>query len=214
MHSDNRASIYLPAYVPYLVAFLMLIFLVGIEFAYRDPLYEASITAELFMQRDATTAGKIVMKALSVIGEGPLYIAVILLIYNQCSREVSFYFLLVFSLSNWLMNLTKVAYHEGRPYLTDPAVEIYDCEAGYGNPSGHSWFAALFPFLLFLARFHPIDGLEIRKTPAYFICIFLAFAYMGLVGISRIYNGAHAINQVLYGFSWGLYLALVMHYVV
>ena len=122
--------------------------------------------------------------------------------------------MLVFSVSNWLVCLTSVAYHQGRPFLSHAAVAAYDCDAGYGNPSGHAWFASLFPCLLFLARFHPVEGLETRRPLAYFVWLFVAFAFMLLVGISRVYNGAKAINQVIYGFSWGIYVALVAHFVV
>ena len=82
MDTHNRSTIYLPVYVPYLLSALMLAFLVGIEFIYRDPLYEASVTAELHMQRDATAATKFVMQALSKLGEAPLYVVLLMLVYN------------------------------------------------------------------------------------------------------------------------------------
>ena len=39
--------------------------------------------------------------------------------------------MLVFSVSNWLVCLTSVAYHQGRPFLSHAAVAAYDCDAGF-----------------------------------------------------------------------------------
>lgn len=55
------------------------------------------------------------------------------------------------------MNLTKMAYHEPRPYFVDVDIQVYGCSAEYGNPSGHSLFAAAFAFFLFLDIFEAPD---------------------------------------------------------
>lgn len=51
------------------------------------------------------------------------------------------------------MNITKIAYHDPRPYMTDPTLEAWgSCSEEYGNVSGHSLFAAgafTFAFLEF-----------------------------------------------------------------
>jgi PAP2 superfamily len=49
---------------------------------------------------------------------------------------------------------------------------------------------------------------RIIKPIALTIALVLAF----LVGLARFYVGVHTINQILYGWLWGLWLALYFHY--
>jgi ACR3 family arsenite efflux pump ArsB len=42
----------------------------------------------------------------------------------------------------------------------------------------------------------------------------LSIIYLEVLGFSRIYLGAHSHNQVLFGFTIGLYLAWVMHFYI
>lgn len=54
----------------------------------------------------------------------------------------------------YVMNITKMAYHEARPFMIDSYLTPYGCSAEYGNPSGHSLFASAFNFFMFLDYFH------------------------------------------------------------
>lgn len=44
--------------------------------------------------------------------------------------------------------------------------------------------------------------------------MFGAVAMFLLIGFSRLYVGAHSMNQILYGWSLGLWLAFYFHYCV
>jgi hypothetical protein len=52
------------------------------------------------------------------------------------------------------MNITKMAYHEPRPFMTTDKINVFGCSAEYGNPSGHSLFAAAMDTFVFLDVFH------------------------------------------------------------
>ncbi len=56
------------------------------------------------------------------------------------------------------MNITKMAYHEPRPFMFSEKIEVYGCSAEYGNPSGHSIFAAAFNLFLYFDIFHSKEG--------------------------------------------------------
>lgn len=101
-----------------------------------------------------TTFGKVVFVFLSWIGAGPLYFVVFLIIFNWGGRPRAFYYLTLLVGSLFLMNLTKVAYHNPRPYMTDEKVIPIGCSHEYGNPSGHALFAASFFLFMFLDIFH------------------------------------------------------------
>jgi len=70
--------------------------------------------------------------------------AIILLMsidYRYRANQVYWIFLL--SILNLVMNITKMAYREARPFWVDPTIYLYDCSVEFGNPSGHSMMAAL-----------------------------------------------------------------------
>jgi hypothetical protein len=54
----------------------------------------------------------------------------------------------------YVMNLTKMAYHEPRPFMVESAINVYGCSPEYGNPSGHSIFAAAMDTFIFLDVFY------------------------------------------------------------
>lgn len=105
-----------------------------------------------------------------------------------------------------------MAYHEPRPYMYDSALEPYGCSAEYGNPSGHSLFAAAFNFFFFLDLFHG-DHLKRRSNlPLYVFAAFLTFSLTTLIAYARLYVMVHTINQIIYGVQLGLWLAFYFHY--
>ena len=92
------------------------------------------------------------------------------------------------------MNFTKIAYHDPRPYFTSDEITPYGCSSEYGNPSGHSLFAAGFFFFIFLDILH---GEYKNKTlPKYVYPLSLAGAIIMtfLIGFARLYVGVHSMN--------------------
>lgn len=113
--------------------------------------------------------------------------------YNWFSRGRAFYYIAFLSATAYLMNITKMAYHEPRPYMVSTAINVYGCTAEYGNPSGHSFFAAGGHLFIFLDVCH---GRKSHKfsTALYSIFLFLTVSLSFLVGFARFYVGVHTIN--------------------
>ena len=98
---------------------------------------------------------------------------------------------LVFILLNTFCAAVLKAYDsDPRPIWTEQSVRnigLY-CPVEYGNPSGHSWFSAVFGFGLLL---------DYKGPGPNYIFIWFSLAAVVLMPISRMYLGAHSLNQVL-----------------
>jgi membrane-associated phospholipid phosphatase len=88
-----------------------------------------------------------------------------------------------------------------RPRPTDPPIHIFIQESGYAFPSGHVMFyTVFFGFLLYLFwRFIP------NRWGRIFVGI-IPILLIALIGLSRIYLGAHWLSDVLGGYAVGLYI--------
>ena len=85
--------------------------IIGIEFAYRDPLFNRSITLQEELQAHITHSGINVFTGLSNWGAGPAYFAFFVWVYLQESRARAFYYVLFLTFTMFVMNITKMAYH-------------------------------------------------------------------------------------------------------
>lgn len=102
-------------------------------------------------------------------------------------------------LSLFLMNMTKISYHNPRPYWVDIAVIPYgSCSQEFGNASGHSIFVCSFMFY-FLDVFHgTLKGKKIAWY-IYFPCLLFTLGFIVCMGYARLYVGLHTLNQIIYG---------------
>jgi membrane-associated phospholipid phosphatase len=93
--------------------------------------------------------------------------------------------------------LLKILIGEGRPYVDGLSIIRYSLETDFGMPSGHAIMSVVvFGWLWFR---HP-------RTVLFRIgSISLIF----LIGLSRIYLGAHYPSQVVAGWMFGLLLLIV-----
>jgi len=118
----------------------------------------------------------------------------------------------------FVMNLTKMAYHEPRPYMTTDKIKVFGCSAEYGNPSGHSIFAAAMDTFVFLDVFYAQENSgQTRKAIeklSYAFWLFISVSLTFLIGFARFYVGVHTLNQIVYGLCWGLWLAFFFHFVL
>jgi len=106
------------------------------------------------LQANITDSGITVFLGLSAWGNGVPYFLVFAWAYLQEGRPRAFYYAMFLTVTLFVMNITKMAYHEPRPFMFSALITPYGCSSEYGNPSGHSIFAASFNFFLYLDVFH------------------------------------------------------------
>jgi len=105
-------------------------------------------------------------------------------------------------LNIYLITLLKSYFSDPRPFWTDSVIQSLSpyCPGEFGNPSGHSWFSAVASFVI-LFEYAPHFSKLLGLTFVGLIII--------LVPISRMYLGAHSLNQVVMGVLMGLSMNLL-----
>lgn len=99
--------------------------------------------------------------------------------------------MLCFILVNTFFAALIKAYHcDPRPIWTSNSVKNigFYCPVEYGNPSGHSWFSVILGFGVLQ---------EYRGVGVGYQNIWISVMLVVLVPMSRMYLGAHSLNQVL-----------------
>jgi membrane-associated phospholipid phosphatase len=121
------------------------------------------------------------------LGREEFYLALFPLIYwclhKSLGRQLGYLFLFTLFVNAFF----KQAFRGPRPFWIDAAVGLDTREEGYGIPSGHTQNATVLYF--FLAAW-------LGRAWFWIFAIFMVF----LMGLSRIYLGAHFITDVFAGF--------------
>lgn len=109
----------------------------------------------------------------------------------------------------FVMCLGKLAYHSPRPYMVSDEVQVFGCATEFGHPSGHSINSMTFCIALLLDFLASYPG-----SPYTLTACAAAIGTPLLVGFSRLYNGDHSMDQILYGWLLGLWLAVFNHSII
>ncbi|CDW88057.1 pap2 superfamily phosphatase [Stylonychia lemnae] len=106
-----------------------------------------------------------------------------------------------------------MAYHEARPFMFDDKIKrSSSCSTEYGNLSGHSLFAASYNMFVFLDFYYGQFKGKKFSSIGYYTSLFFAISLFIAIGISRFYLNAHTINQIIYGWTFGIWLAFYFHF--
>jgi membrane-associated phospholipid phosphatase len=153
---------------------------------------------------------------MSALGEGQPYFAICLIILSIGSIYEWNYFLIGFLQTLYFNHLLKMVHHAPRPYFDDPSLldkELIDCAGEFGNPSAHATMAA--NFILLVHQYYKDKYSEVLKQkPRFLIAILDILVYTLILGIglSRLHSGRHTMDQLLYGWSLGIWGFCFTHY--
>ncbi|MEZ4518659.1 MAG: phosphatase PAP2 family protein [Chloroflexota bacterium] len=125
------------------------------------------------------------MSFISSLGTEEFYLFVMPIFYWCVDKRLGKFLGYLFLLSVMLNTMVKGIFRQPRPFWIDPDIGVGDHE-GYGLASGHTQFAATIYF--FLAGWYGKFWLWLA-----------AIVLVILMGLSRIYLGAHFIQDVLAG---------------
>jgi len=79
------------------------------------------------------------------------------------------------------------------------------------NPCGHALFASGGSFFIFFDIFHSRKSNK-YSTLFYLTVLFFTVSLTFLVGFARFYIAVHTINQIIYGWSLGLWMSFYFHF--
>jgi hypothetical protein len=118
----------------------------------------------------------------------------------------------MYIIPHFITGLLKFLYQNPRPYWINPKITIIGCEMGYGNPSGHSMSSMAF----YLTLWHLIfDCSYLKKSIRIkYSALSVTALFILLIALSRLYLGAHSINQVIFGGSIGFLIYFFTFYVI
>lgn len=126
-----------------------------------------------------------------------LAVGVVCLVIARSGLKREALALLLVASGEFLLNgLIKWAIHRPRPTVAD--VQVFGFVGGYSFPSGHVMFYTAFYgglFLLAMTKLRPSIG----RTTIMVVCAML----VGLVGMSRMYLGAHWASDVAAAYALG-----------
>lgn len=149
-----------------------------------NPLLEVGLETTRWLQAHYPQLAGL-FKFISTLGLEEFYLALIPLIYwsidKQLGRQLAYIFMFTYSWNP----LLKHGLRGPRPYWLDPTLELWP-EDSYGIPSGHAQLATAVYLL--------IAG-WVRQPWVWFLAIVMTI----LMGVSRIYLGAHFIHDVVAG---------------
>lgn len=174
------------------------VILLIINYTFRQSLYWLGIQMIRSMQSENSSFGRGFFQLVTMISQ-PLVIMVLVVIimFGEVKKKHSFNVVMFLLFNIYLITLLKSFYSDPRPFWSTSDVKSLAnyCPSQFGNPSGHSWFATVISFILVFKYFPSLN------RPLSLIIIGLLVI---LVPLSRLYLGAHSLNQVILGVCLGM----------
>jgi membrane-associated phospholipid phosphatase len=164
-----------------------------------DPIVQLDQQVAVWFHQHATPPLTEVARAISFFGSvGWLSVAapVVALVF-VCRRDWHRLSLIALTMvgGSTLNLLLKHFFHRERPVLENPLVTL----SSYGFPSGHTMGATLFYGLLALLAWNGTWSRSVRSASVSAACLLIF-----LIGLTRIYLGAHFLSDVLGALAAGV----------
>lgn len=185
-----------------LLFFLFIAIILILERLMADVLFDYSFPTIKFLQKFEFSQD--FWKLISIFGSKNFKFVLLIIIFSLCNHYHTFVFSLVTFSSLFITSLIKILFQEDRPFWKDINIQAFDCEVSYGFPSNH--VTATIPVMLYFweiiyYRFQ-LGKSDLDFTLNRNVLIFLNVLFV-LLGVSRLYNGVHSLDQVFFGFLFG-----------
>ena len=175
----------------FIILSLLLLLTLLINSYYRHELYAMGVQVIVALQhRSNPIIDWFFMIITMTIDPLFVFIGVITMVVLSHRKAKGITMLCFIMINTFLAALIKAYNCDPRPIWTRNQVRnigLY-CPIQYGNPSGHSWFSVILGFGVLM---------EYRGAGKNYRNIFVSIALIILVPMSRMYLGAHSLNQVL-----------------
>lgn len=177
---------------------------------YRKYLFDISIPFIEALQGEDPAKNNLlsIPKYISNLGNTVAFMAIIMIVYNFGNIYKTYVLLSTIFLSTMNIAILKMIYVSPRPYWVSDKIISLDCEAGWGNPSGHSMASTAFYLTLWhiMTDCHQLRDRKSFKAWSFILTILFILSIM----VSRNYAGAHSLNQILFGalIGYGIYFFL------
>jgi membrane-associated phospholipid phosphatase len=116
------------------------------------------------------------------------------------------YYIIMMMVNCYFTVIMKLVLHRPRPFMVvDSEIKVVGFSSEFGDPSGHTMSCAQVLTTLFLDLNSNFKG---RKS---YLFIASMSVILTFVGYSRMFNGVHTLDQVIYGALIGLWIAFFGH---
>jgi membrane-associated phospholipid phosphatase len=132
-----------------------------------------------------------IMTLVTQLGYAPFYAYFLTFLYWCVDRRLALRVAIFALVSSSLNSILKLVFHAPRPYWVDARIQaLYHPSTEFGMPSGHAQTSSNCWLVL---------AASLRKRWMWILAVVL----FGMIGISRLYLGAHFLSQVLSGWCLG-----------
>lgn len=183
-----------------------------IEALVREKLYNLGISIIQILQsfiEDNIFLIKL-MQFLSQLATKYLVIFCVFMFYNYLDMYTTLVLVTIGGCGSIGTGFFKLIYKNPRPFFQHDWVKVYDCETGYGNPSGHS-IVAVSIYLTLWKVLRKRNGFFERNKKKLFGFVFF---FICCILLSRLALGAHSLNQILLGSFIGYQIYCLFFYVI
>ena len=198
----------------FLICYLIIILI--LEALFRQKLYNNSIDYIINLQKNHNNSTSTFLykylKGVETIFDFNISDYAAIIIGFLYSIKDSYIFMFIFSISAYTNSLLKIIYRNHRPFWDNQLIKFKKCSAGFGNPSGHSARNSI----IFLSIYYYISNSKYIKDKnilkKVIIIPFLLIIFS--VMYSRIFEGMHTFNQIIFGFSFGVFFFILWFYLL